>query len=87
MMENKPICSVTNTVCTYCQAGACGSRVDPNEVTNFDNIKNMTVDEMASFLDALIHSCRYGECHKCPVLKITGGCRESQIKTWLMSGR
>lgn len=68
--------------CLYMDADCVnGSEFEP--FTNYDQIKNMTVDEMAEFL------FEYGDCDFCPVsskckIRNYENCKKN-IKKWLES--
>lgn len=38
-------------------------------MTNFEKIKQMSVEEMAKFLAAIVNKCWTGECFSCPLEK------------------
>lgn len=53
-------------------------------MTNFEKIKQMTVDEIAKLLNDLTFFCRYDECDKCPMHnKKDNCCDDITIKNWL----
>ena len=53
--------------------------------TNFDRIKDMSVDKFAEFLNAIAECCNNKDCRHC-LLKIVGcNCNVKEIKQWLES--
>ena len=52
-------------------------------MTNYERIKNMSVEEMASFLSA----SNYGECECCPMNYKDCDCSgtDSEVEKWLES--
>lgn len=54
-------------------------------MTNYEKIKQMTVENMTEFLNDITFFCRYDECDKCPINKYKSdvGCGDETIKNWL----
>lgn len=56
----------------------------PAKMTNFERIKQMTIEELADFLDKITYCCKYdSECGYCPLYNACIGTTSS--KTWLES--
>lgn len=51
-------------------------------MTNYEKIKNMTVEEMAKFLDELTDRCNASMCIDCPLCKGLFCCAK-EIIYWL----
>jgi hypothetical protein len=54
------------------------------KMTNYEKIKNMTVEEMAKFLDELTDRCNASMCIDCPLCKGLFCCAK-EIIYWLNS--
>ncbi len=57
-------------------------------MTNYERIKNMSVEEMAELINILTRCCSTDECHECPIDKFKENrivCSEIAIKHWLES--
>lgn len=52
-------------------------------MTNFDNLKNMSIEEMATFLHT-ISNCEMNDCRKCPLYDVVCSSVKG-IKEWLES--
>lgn len=52
--------------------------------TNFDNIKDMSIDELAEFIDIISYSCSIGDCENC-TLGLSNACDKENIINWLKS--
>ena len=53
-------------------------------MTNYEKIKNMTIEEMANFLDKITERCASNECEDCPLCEGIFCCT-SEIGYWLNS--
>lgn len=53
-------------------------------MTNYEKIKNMTVEEMAEFLEKLTDRCNANRCKDCPLCKGIFCCT-TEIGCWLNS--
>ncbi len=53
-------------------------------MTNYEKIKNMTVEEMAEFLEKLTDLCNANRCKDCPLCKGIFCCT-TEIECWLNS--
>ena len=53
-------------------------------MTNFEKIKNMSVDEMAKFLDRITSRCSANRCEGCPLCEGIFCC-PIEIGYWLNS--
>lgn len=55
-------------------------------MTNYERIKNMSVEEMGEIINVLTRCCATDECHECPIDKFKENrrvCSEIAIKHWL----
>ena len=60
-------------------------------MTNYQMLKNMSIDELASFIDNITTCCTSGDCEDCPIGKYNllktplydNGCNQQIIKEWL----
>lgn len=53
-------------------------------MTNYEKIKNMTVEEMAKFLEKLTDDCNANNCKACPLCRGIFCCT-TEIECWLNS--
>lgn len=55
--------------------------------TNYDRIRNMSVEELAEFLGAIARQCYYDDCKGCPIYKVRGVCGDfnESIQAYLES--
>lgn len=53
-------------------------------MTYYEKIKNMTIEEMANFLDKITGRCVNNECKDCPLCKGIYCC-DIEIEYWLNS--
>ena len=53
-------------------------------MTNFDRIKSMSVEEMASLLVKITGCCTWDDCEHCP-LRLRACTSEFYVKEWLES--
>ena len=56
-------------------------------MTNFQMIKNMSVDELAAFVDDMSSRCISDDCGDCPIGRMKDGmpCNTTDIGHWLNS--
>lgn len=52
-------------------------------MTNFEKIKQMTVEKMAKFINTLTTNWVYQFCDECPINQNTDGCVKHGIEEWL----
>lgn len=53
-------------------------------MTNYEKIKNMTVEEMAKFLEKITDYCNANNCKACPLCRGIFCCT-TEIECWLNS--
>lgn len=53
-------------------------------MTNYEKIKNMTVEEMAEFLEKITDYCNAKTCKDCPLCRCIFCCA-TEIECWLNS--
>lgn len=75
-------------ICADCRSGKGKKRSLLKRYTNFDKIKDMSVAELAIFIDTVTRSCTGNQdCEGCPILlgwrKGTPCCDANTIKKWL----
>jgi hypothetical protein len=55
-------------------------------MTNYERIKNMSVEEMAEIINVLTRCCATDECHECQIDEFKENgivCSKISIKQWL----
>lgn len=52
-------------------------------MTNFEKIKQMSIEEFAKFMDTITANCIYADCEKCFIKQSVGGCTNSYVIDWL----
>jgi hypothetical protein len=52
-------------------------------MTNFERIKQMTIEEMAVFINTLSDNCCLIECTDCVIYQAVGNCEKDCILSWL----
>ncbi len=82
-----------NKCCDCKKEKTCRSRegshkycFEPKPQTNFDRIKNMSIEEMAVAIDKLTCNCVSSDgCEDCPIYNGGHYCRPQDIMKWLES--
>lgn len=56
-------------------------------MTNYDRIRNMSVEEMTQFICTIAEHCYYDECKGCPIYNVCGvcDCSDLHIRKYLES--
>lgn len=55
------------------------------KMTNYEAIKNMSIDELSELINDFTRRCRYDECSDCPISKyvVNGYCGKSTVINFL----
>lgn len=69
-------------ICADCRSGEEKKQSLLKRYTNFDKIKDMSVDELAIFIDAVTAYCWKQDCERCPLEK-EQQCNAFAIREWL----
>lgn len=69
-------------VCADCRSGEEKKRSLLKRYTNFDKIKDMSVGELANFIDDITRHCTNDNCENCPLEKAQP-CDVFAIREWL----